>query len=168
MDDKKDNTSIVEKVTEKELIGGRIYNRAPLNEKAKKIAQIFQVIAQKYKLTNKPLDYIYEPFEAINIKNNTNTIIRPMLGVKTNRSPNEVDWIVDYTDKKDDALAYCIKPMIFKNSGISEYWIIDIQDETIVIYDFKKNGYQQEIIRSPRRIKVGIYNSLILNYSDIF
>lgn len=167
MDQEKNNNN-QEKISEKELIGGRIYNRAPIKPEIQQIAEIFQVVAQKYKLTNKPLDIIYKPFESISLKNNSNTIIRPMLAIKTNKSDNEVDWVVDYIENDDDELALCIKPLIFRDFGVSEYWIIDQKKKQLIIYDFKRNGFKQEVIGNPRRIKVGIYDSLILNYSDFF
>lgn len=153
---------------EKELIGGRVYNRTPITEELEYIAQIFQQIAKRYKLTTKPLDTIYQPFEAIKLETIQNTIVRPLLAVKKNKSENSIDWLVDYTNSDENPLAFCIKPMIYREAGISEYWIIDVTNKQIIIYDFKNSGFVQHCYLNPQRIKVGIYKSLDVNYSDIF
>lgn len=155
-------------IIDKELVMGKIYTRNPINKRIQTIANNFQQIAQKYKLTNKPLDVIFPPFESLKLTEIANTMVRPMLAVHTNNSPKQIDWVVDYVDSLDDVLSFCIKPNMYRNAGVSELWLIEPDEQIIVIYDFEKNHYLPKVVRTPQRLKVGIYKSLELSYSDVF
>ncbi len=157
-----------EKIINKELIGGRFFERMPIDERIEKLTQNIFEILEHIKLTAKPLDEISEPFVSTTLSKAPNTILRPMVSVKVNKSDRQVDWVIDYTDSEDNELAYCIKPMYLKEGGVREYWVLDINNEELVIYNFEKSGFIQQVVPVPRRIKIGIYNAVETNYSDIF
>ncbi len=162
------STDNEKKISDRELISGRIYSRDPINEEVKEKAEYFQEILNNYN-SNKNADItIFNPFKSINLDKTNNTIIRPLIAVKKNESLNQIDWVIDYAKNANDVLAFCIKPVVFKDAGISEYWILDLENRAIIIYNLEKNGFIQQVISDPRRLKVGIFNSLLLNYSDIF
>ena len=156
------------KISDRELISGRIYTRGSVNENIQDKAEYFFEVFNNYKENrNKDLS-IYPIFDFITLKKTPNTIIRPMLAIKDNESSNQIDWVVDFAVDANDVLAFCIKPVVFKDAGISEYWILDLENEAIIIYNLKKDGFIQQVVTNPRRIKVDVFNSILLNYSDIY
>lgn len=155
-------------ITDKELISGRIYTRLPISEGLEETSQYLQEYVQAYLDRNNNPAEIYKPFESITLENTTNTIIRPLFALRKSDSENQVDWIIDYARNADDILAFCIKPVVFKDAGINEYWILDLENRQVIIFQLQRTGFIQTVIVNPRRIKSGIYNSLLLNYSDIF
>lgn len=162
------NSNIEDNYTDRELISGRIYNRSPITDKLNDISEYLQETVLKYTEKNNTTDKIFKPFEAITLEKTPNTIIRPLFAIQQNTSENQIDWVIDYADNSRDVLAFCIKPVIFKEAGVKEYWILDLENEQVIIYELQKKGFIQQVIINPRRIKVGLYNSLLLNYSNIF
>ena len=156
------------KISDRELISGRIYSRGPVSEEIQDKAEYFFEVFNNYKEKKNNNLTIYSPFDFITLEKTTNTIIRPILAVKDEESSNQIDWVIDYAKDSNDVLAFCIKPVVFKDAGISEYWILDLENEAIIIYNLKKDGFIQQVIVNPRRIKVDVFNSLLLNYSDIY
>lgn len=151
---------------DQEIIFGTPYKLPVLDKTAEKAASILWKAASKYKLTNKPLDIILEPYSPVAMSALPKTVLRPVLAVQKKES-EKTDWVIDFTDKSD-ALTYCFKPLLMAQSGVSEYWVINAQTKSILIYDFNRHGFIPTIVDSPRRIKVGIYDSFYIGYSDIF
>ncbi len=156
------------KISEKELISGRIYTRKVNSEELNELGEFLNETFLDYSEKNKAKHKIYKPYETITLVNTANTIVRPILAVKRENSSEQLDLVIDYAKNNSDVLAFCIKPVIYKEAGISEYWVLDLENKQIIIYNLNKDGFVPTVIMNPRRIKVGIFNSLLLNYSDLF
>ena len=150
-----------------ELINGTEYKVYQPSKSALRAINVLQEFANKHKLTRKPLDTINKPYEPIVMDHVLNhTVLKPILAVKKKESVL-YDWIVDFTDS-DDAVSYCAKPQLYKAYGAQEYWLVNTDAQVIFIYRFGDDGFIPTVVNTPRRIKINIYESLYISYSDIF
>jgi Uma2 family endonuclease len=59
---------------------------------------------------------------------------------------------------------------LYEETGVLEYWIASIEDETVLVYRLKDNQYQAD--RRPYvkgdNIRVGIFDDFSIPVEDIF
>ena len=60
---------------------------------------------------------------------------------------------------------YLIKLLKYQNTGVREYWIVDPLKKIITIHNFEMET--MEIYNFTDTVKVGIYEDLYINFSDI-
>ncbi|MGI6108888.1 MAG: Uma2 family endonuclease [Eubacteriaceae bacterium] len=150
-----------------DLINGNAVQRPQQDERITTVLTRLQQIAQKFKLTNKPLDTVHGQFEKYEFPGTPKTVLFPAFSVSKKNSVDP-DWVADFVTGNTDPIAFGVKPWIYKEAGVTEYWVIDAEKKKLYLYNFNKNGLVPEIIDSPRRIKAGIYNGLYVSYSDLF
>lgn len=151
-----------------ELICGSALPYREFSKEEKSVLKALQAIGAKYKLTNKPLDTVFEPREAFELENVDRTVVYPPFAISKKDSDGRPDWIVEFAESEGDEAAFLLKPWIYRKAGVSEYWVINPKDKKIYVYHLSKDALVPEIIDAPRRLKVGIYNGLYLSYSDLF
>lgn len=82
---------------------------------------------------------------------------------RCNGAPDFIIEIVSPSNPSDD---YIRKLYYYKNTGIREYWIIDLRRKTVTINYFEKNLLNIQY-SFESTIKVNIYDDLYINFSDI-
>lgn len=76
------------------------------------------------------------------------------------------DWIIEITSPSNPHMDYDIKLFKYRTAGVREYWIVNPQKKTIMVYDLEKgeksNQYDFEDI-----IPVCIYDDLSIQLSEL-
>lgn len=76
------------------------------------------------------------------------------------------DWIIEIVSPTSKKMDYERKVALYREAGAREYWIVDAETETVTIYDFEHDSAPARYTFSER-IKVGIFEDLWLNLSEI-
>lgn len=150
-----------------EMINGVEYATKTIDEKEEKVLSYLVNLMERYKLRHRPLDMISDPNVPLHIEGMENTVVCPSLTVTLN-GKSFPDWVIEVTNHDNEEMAYLVKTGIYREARVSEYWIIDVDQQIIIVYNFKKNGLIPDIFRTPQRIRVNIYKDLFISYSDIF
>lgn len=70
-------------------------------------------------------------------------------------------FIVEVTSEETKKYDYADKMMMYKKMGVQEYWIVDIQKNTILKY-LSFNEYVPEIFVHPKEMEVSVYPGLTI------
>ena len=150
-----------------ELINGVLYEKKELNKSEEKIVRYLYESFDKFRLSERPFDKIEVPQSETQLNSIENTIVKPEIAV-TASEEDKPTWIVEFGDINTDTYALCVKTQIYFTAGVSEYWVVDSLNKCIAIYVFEKNGLIPTIIDQPQRIKLSIYKTFFLSWSDMF
>ena len=60
---------------------------------------------------------------------------------------------------------YYTKLFKYRTAGVREYWIVDPEKNRILVYNFELENTEDYTFADS--IKAGIYNDLLINFSDI-
>lgn len=150
-----------------ELINGIEYLKPELNEDQNIALKCIHDKVRKYKLSHFPLDKVSEPGDTVVVPTMKNTILRPGMAMTLN-TRDFPDWIVEIATKEDAEITYFLKPSLLREANVKEYWIIDTDLKTVVVYSFLKNAYIPKIYSTKQRIKVSIYPDLFIPYTELF
>lgn len=66
------------------------------------------------------------------------------------------DWIVEVTSS-NYRIDYVQKLELYKNSGVREYWIVDPEEERVLVYFFEQNHDSIQVYDFKQQIPVHIY-----------
>ncbi len=150
-----------------DLYNGNAAAYRTLEKEEQEALKVLQQAMLKHKMTRTPLDLIYEPRDTFVLEGSGNTVIHPPLAVRKKDSAVP-EWIVDFSQDESDPVDFFIKPWVLRKGGVKEFWLVNTKDKKIYIYDLEKESLVPEIIDSPRRVKVGVYNGLYIGYTDLF
>lgn len=150
-----------------ELVNGIEYLKAEPGDEQKQMLKVIYEAAKQYKLSHHPLDTVGVPGEPLTFGNMDNTILRPALAV-TLSGRDFPDWVIEVATPAEMDFVYFLKPMLYRDAGVKEYWILDYDQKSVIVYSFLKDGCVPRIYDSRQRIKVSVYSDLFISYSDIF
>lgn len=150
-----------------ELINGVIYPKIAETERLVSAVRFLYESYIHYRLAYKPLDSIAAPQTELSLPNIKNTVLKPEIAVVLN-GEDLPGWVVEFQDSETEIIACQLKPVLYREAGVKEYWVVDLEREQVLIYHFEKNGFAPTIIDSPQRIPVGIYKGFFINYSGLF
>ncbi len=150
-----------------ELINGCALTRPEPDDRARRVMENLTQCAKKDKLTNKPLDTVHEAGETYTSQSLPATVLFPPFSV-SKKGSGSPDWVADFVYDNKDPNAFYVKPWVYMDSGVTEYWLFDVRKKKLYLYNFEKKGLIPEVIDGPRRIKAGIYSGLYISYSDLF
>ena len=150
-----------------ELINGVVYPKIQETEKMVEAVRFLYESYDHYHLNYKPLDSIVKPQTEFYLPNMENTVLKPEIAVVLN-GEELPGWIVEFQDPETEIIACQLKPALYYEAGVKEYWVVDMEREQVMIYNFEKNGFIPMVVDSPRRIPVGIYRGFFVNYSGLF
>ena len=140
-----------------ELIDGQIYDMAPPNTNHQRIS---------YAIARKISDYIDKkkgncevflaPFAVFLNKDDSN-YVEPDVSVICDKSKLDEkgcngapDWIIEVTSPSNPQHDYGVKLFKYRTSGVREYWIINPQKLSVMVYDLendkKSNQYSISFI----------------------
>lgn len=75
-------------------------------------------------------------------------------------------FVAEITSDSTRGNDYNDKMIIYRNIGVKEYWIVDIQKNTIIKY-LSSNQWIPELFLHPEVMKVSVYPELMIDVSDI-
>lgn len=156
-----------------ELIDGKMYMMAPPNTNHQRIS---------YSLGRKISDYIDKrkgecevflaPF-AVFLNKDEHNYVEPDISVICDKSKLDEngcngapDWIIEVTSPSNPQNDYGIKLFKYRTAGVREYWIVNPQKKTIMVYDLEKEEKSNQY-NFEDTISSCIYEDLCITISDL-
>ena len=168
-----------------ELIKGRVFKiNTPLTNHQKTSGNLHRLFANY--LYKKPCDVYHAPFDVRLPKplhhrksdKDITTVVQPDICVicdinKIDRRGciGAPDLIVEILSKGTAEKDVKGKFQVYEESGVQEYWITSVEDETVLVYRLDKNNSYQADHRPYVQgdfIKVGIFDDFSILVEDIF
>lgn len=154
-----------------ELIDGKIYYMAPPNRRHQDII---------FSLSRRIADYIdsndgnckvyLAPFAVFLNENDTN-YVEPDISVicdsgkLTDKGCNGApDWIIEIVSPGSKQMDYFIKLFKYQTAGVREYWIVDPEKDSVMVYRFEEETMEQYLFGDD--VPVGIYDGLSIKCSE--
>jgi Uma2 family endonuclease len=168
-----------------ELIKGRVFKMAaPLSNHQKTSGNIFRVFANY--LHKKPCEVFSAPYDVRLPKpmsqrksdKDIETVIQPDICIVCDKSKIDrrgcvgaPDLIVEILSKGTASKDVKDKFELYEESGVREYWIASIEDETVLVYRLNKNNQYQADHRPYAQgdtIRIGIFDDFVVDVEEIF
>jgi len=127
-----------------ELIDGKLYAMAPPSFIHQKISfSLARKIADYIDNNKGNCEVIPAPF-AVNLDASDKTWIEPDISVicdknklNDNGCNGAPDWIIEITSPSNPQHDYGIKRFKYRTAGVREYWIVNPEKKSIIVYDFE-------------------------------
>lgn len=155
-----------------ELIDGQIYYMSPPARKHQRIiGEIFAVIREYINTHNGPCEVDISPFAVFLDKDDAN-YVEPDISVICD--PNKLtdkgcfgapDWIIEIVSPSSRRMDYFTKLFKYRAAGVREYWIVDPDKKSIIVYDFQSEDIMDYTFSDS--VKAGIYDDLYVDFSAI-
>ncbi len=156
-----------------ELIDGQIYYMAPPNARHQEIIfSLSRKIADYFDKNNGACKIYLAPY-AVFLNKDDKNYVEPDISIICDKKKLDErgcngapDWIIEVTSPSDPQRDYGIKLFKYRTAGVREYWIVNPQKKTVMVYDFEKELYSNQYDFNDD-IHVCIYNDLILNINNL-
>ena len=111
----------------------------------------------------------------VEMKQHPATVVQPDLFVVCDKQKLEgrivkgtPDWVIEIVSPNNMEADYIRKLQLYYTSGVREYWIVNPMDETVIVYDWSKDGgFYLEKYSFSDRITSAIYPDLTIDFSSI-
>lgn len=153
-----------------ELIDGQIYYQAAPSREHQELVHQLSYEIESYIRSNNGKCKVYSAPFAVFLQNNKN-YVEPDISVICDKDKLDKDgchgapdWIIEIVSPSTVKNDTMLKLKLYKNAGVREYWIVDPETKTILVYNFENleiSSYGFE------EIKVGIYDDLKIDFSLI-
>lgn len=156
-----------------ELIDGKFYDMASPNRIHQEIISFFIKKIGNYIDSGKGSCKIYPAPFAVKLFNDRRTIVEPDISVICD--PDKLtdkgcsgapDWIVEVVSPSNAVHDYVRKLNLYVKAGVREYWIVNPQKHTVMVYDFEKEERSNQY-NFCDDVPVCIYEDLILNIDQL-
>ena len=133
-----------------ELIDGKIYYMAPSSRTHQKISwKLHQTIANYIDSKDGRCEVYAAPF-AVFLREDNNNYIEPDISVICDLSKLDEkgchgapDWIIEIVSQSSRSRDYMTKLFKYRTAGVREYWIVDPDNQMIMVYGFEKDTVEQ-------------------------
>ena len=156
-----------------ELIDGRIYYQAAPSRQHQTILSELHIAIGNYLKSKKGSCRVFPAPFAVKLFEDRKNIVEPDISVICDRSKltdrgctGAPDWIIEVTSPSDPQRDYGIKLFKYRTAGVREYWIVNPQKHTVMVYDFEKEERSNQY-NFCDDVPVCIYEDLILNMDQL-
>lgn len=156
-----------------ELIDGRIYYQAAPGRQHQTILSELHIAIGNYLKSKKGSCRVFPAPFAVKLFEDRKNIVEPDISVICDRSKltdrgctGAPDWIIEVTSPSDPQRDYGIKLFKYRTAGVREYWIVNPQKHTVMVYDFEKEERSNQY-NFCDDVPVCIYEDLILNMDQL-
>ncbi len=145
-----------------ELIDGKIYYMAPPSTKHQRLLNYISTEINLYiRNHNGECEVFPAPFAVFLNENDTN-YVEPDISVicdsgkLTDKGCNGApDWIIEIVSPGSKHMDYFTKLFKYRTAGVKEYWIVDPEKDSIMVYRFEEETMEQYTFGDD--VPVGIY-----------
>lgn len=156
-----------------ELIDGQIYMMAPSNRQHQKTLNAINNTIYNYIRSKKGNCEVYPSPFAVFLNGDDENYIEPDISIIC--SPDKLtdkgcvgapDWVIEITSPSNPEMDYGVKLFKYRTAGVREYWIVNPQKNTVIVFDFEREEKSNQYT-FDEDIKVCIYDDLIINLENI-
>lgn len=156
-----------------ELIDGQMYMMAPPNFRHQKLVMELSAFIHQYiKSHGGNCEVLPAPF-AVFLNMDERNYVEPDISVVCDKNKLDdrgcngaPDWIIEIISPSDSNRDYGIKLFKYRTAGVREYWIVNPQTRTVMVYNFEDESDTNQYTFDDE-IPVRIYRDLILRISDL-
>ena len=160
-----------------ELIYGEAYAMSAPNTYHQLIlAELFKQIAVY--LTGKPCKVIPAPFDVRLFyaeDESDDTVVQPDITIICDRKKigpeggrGAPDFIAEILSPSNTAIEMERKFHLYREAGVREYWVLDTENKSLHVYNFKDNAIFPRTYKSTDRAKVEIFDDLEIELEPVF
>lgn len=156
-----------------ELIDGRIYYQAAPGRQHQTILSELHIAIGNYLKSKKGSCRVFPAPFAVKLFEDRKNIVEPDISVICDKEKLDdrgcngaPDWIIEVTSPSDPQRDYGIKLFKYRTAGVREYWIVNPQKHTVMVYDFEKEERSNQY-NFCDDVPVCIYEDLILNMDQL-
>ncbi|MBR1744260.1 MAG: Uma2 family endonuclease [Lachnospiraceae bacterium] len=158
-----------------ELIDGElIYNMAPPSRIHQTILSELHLSIGNYIKAKKGGCHIYPAPFSVKLRQDKTNIVEPDLSIICDKDKltdkgctGAPDWVIEITSPSNSSHDYVKKLNLYMDAGVREYWIIDPQEEKIVVYLLEEKQFKMTTYSFTDTIQVSIYDDLSIDFSEI-
>ncbi len=155
-----------------ELIGGVVYNQAaPLRIHQELLMELALAIRQHIQREGKDCKVYPAPF-FVRLEKDNHTFVEPDISVICDRSllseegcEGAPDWIIEITSPSTKQRDYGIKLFRYRSAGVKLYWIVDPEDQRVLVYDFTHED-DVHIFRFEDQVPVSLCEDFVIDFSS--
>lgn len=157
-----------------ELIDGRIYYMASPSQIHQTILTELLISIHAYIQKKGGGCHVFPaPFD-VKLYDKPLTVVQPDLmvvcdpgkldGHRCNGAP---DWIIEIVSPGNPGHDYIRKLNLYADAGVREYWIVDPESRTILVYTFGENNFHVQQYTFQDKVKANIYDELFINFAEL-
>lgn len=156
-----------------ELFDGQMYMMAPPNRKHQKISGGLYTKINNYIMKNNGNCEVYAAPFAVFLNKDDRNYVEPDISVICDKDRLDdrgcngaPDWIIEITSPSNPQTDYGIKLFKYRTAGVREYWIVNPQKHTVLVFDFEhdENSNQYDF---DDMIPVCIYKDFSIKIADL-
>ena len=111
-------------------------------------------------------------FGAQQLFRDKSTIIQPDISVICDKNKltdrgccGAPDWIIDIVSPSNANHDHIRKLNLYRDAGVREYWIVDPEEQAVIIYNFEQKTF--EAAEFTDTLRAGIYDDLYIDFSKL-
>lgn len=156
-----------------ELIDGQMYMMAPPNRIHQKLVnRLSQTITNYIDSKHGSCEVYPAPF-AVFLNEDDKTYVEPDISIicdsrklDENGCNGAPDWVIEITSPSNPQNDYGIKLFKYRTAGVREYWIVNPQMKSVMVYDLE-NEEKSNQYAFDADVPVCIYDDLSIRISDL-
>lgn len=159
--------------TRAELIDGQVHMMAPPSTVHQRILHFLDRTIGNHIADNHGTCEIFPAPFAVFLNDDDKTYVEPDISIICDKNKindkgcsGAPDWIIEIVSPNSKRMDYYTKLALYRTAGVREYWIVDPQRKTILVYDMEHDD--GPVLHSfTDKIKVNIYHNLYIDFKDI-
>lgn len=155
-----------------ELIEGELYMMAPPNRRHQEIVARFTQIIANYIDKNGGKCKVYPAPFAVFLTGNNKNYVEPDISVICDKDKlsdrgceGAPDWVIEIVSPASRRMDYQTKLLKYANSGVREYWIVDMEKDRVTVHNFEKSEMNEYSFADT--VKAGIYEDLEIDFKEM-
>jgi len=155
-----------------ELIDGHIYYMAAPSITHQEISSFLHVSIGSYIRSRKGTCKIYAAPFAVFLNADDSKYLESDLSIICDKDKltgrgcmGAPDWIIEIVSPSSVKMDYNKKMFLYRMAGVREYWIIDPEDNSVLVYDFENGEIMRYTLQD--KVQVGIYEDLTIDFSEL-
>ncbi len=163
-----------------ELIGGRVFRMSPspVDDHQKVVIDLTLAIGnyfhkKKCYVRIAPSD-VYFPKKGQHWKE-AEDVVQPDLYVVCDKSKKirrgcvgAPDFLVEILSPATASKDLTHKKNLYEKHGVQEYWVVSIDERSVVRFVLENGKYQEELIENPSKIAPTLFPDLVIDFEEVF
>ncbi len=155
-----------------EIIDGEMYYIPPSSIRQQEMLTWLTERINSYINENQKSCKVFKSPFPVYIANDKKNYVEPGLSiicngaiVKDGKCSGAPDWIIEVVCPQDRWTVYCLKLVKYYKSGVREYWITDLAERSVIVYNFEQRNYNRYMFND--KIKSSILEGLEIDFSQM-
>lgn len=156
-----------------ELIDGEMFMMAtPTWTHQNMVGWLYFEIVQYIRSKKGKCKVCLSPF-GVFLKNDNKNYVEPDISIVCDKNKLDEkgchgapDWVLEVVSPSSNSIDYQKKYISYKESGVREYWIVDLLKETITLYDFEI-GDESKIYSFADSVQAKVIEGLSIDFAKL-